>query len=269
MALDFTNAITDRVNCGSDVTLDDLLTGTYMVWVYPTAVNGTTRSIIHKGAFGTGYRFLRMTNGDFFVGVRRLTTNLRAESNTTPIGANSWQFLAGVHDTGGVNGDQRLFYGTLTSLVAEVGGYVTQTVGAGVVPSNAATDQMVGNNDTPNAGFSGHIAIAAIWNRMLSLGELQAQQFRPHPTNGCVLFLHLGYNLVAAQPDWSGNGNNGVVVGATLEDHVPLGPPFGFDLETAGIWEVAVPPVGQPTMIRTQGVPTGPGYKDRVKKWNF
>jgi hypothetical protein len=27
-------------------------------------------------------------------------------------------------------------------------------------------------------------------------------------------------------------------------------------------------PAGQPTMIRTQGVPTGPGYKDRPRKWN-
>ena len=26
---------------------------------------------------------------------------------------------------------------------------------------------------------------------------------------------------------------------------------------------------GQPTMIRTQGIPTGPGYRDRPGKWNF
>jgi len=28
-------------------------------------------------------------------------------------------------------------------------------------------------------------------------------------------------------------------------------------------------PEGQPTMIRTQGIPTGPGYRDRPSKWNF
>lgn len=28
------------------------------------------------------------------------------------------------------------------------------------------------------------------------------------------------------------------------------------------------PTPGQPVMIRTQGIPTGPGYKDRPGKWN-
>ena len=27
-------------------------------------------------------------------------------------------------------------------------------------------------------------------------------------------------------------------------------------------------PAGQPVMIRTQGIPTGPGYRDRPGKWN-
>lgn len=27
--------------------------------------------------------------------------------------------------------------------------------------------------------------------------------------------------------------------------------------------------VGQPTMIRTWGIPTGPGYRDRPGKWNL
>ena len=29
------------------------------------------------------------------------------------------------------------------------------------------------------------------------------------------------------------------------------------------------PPAGQPVMIRMQGVPTMPGYRDRPGKWNF
>lgn len=29
------------------------------------------------------------------------------------------------------------------------------------------------------------------------------------------------------------------------------------------------PPAGQPTMIRMQGVPTMPGYRDRPQKWNI
>jgi hypothetical protein len=29
------------------------------------------------------------------------------------------------------------------------------------------------------------------------------------------------------------------------------------------------PVAGQPTMIRTWGIPTGPGYRDRPGKWNL
>ena len=28
-------------------------------------------------------------------------------------------------------------------------------------------------------------------------------------------------------------------------------------------------PIGQPVMVRMQGVPTMPGYKDRIGKWNI
>ena len=31
----------------------------------------------------------------------------------------------------------------------------------------------------------------------------------------------------------------------------------------------AAPTVGQPVMVRMQGVPTMPGYRDRPGKWNF
>ena len=45
------------------------------------------------------------------------------------------------------------------------------------------------------------------------------------------MFTHYGFNKVAAQPDWSGAGNNGTVGGSpTVVDHVPLGPPFGWDV---------------------------------------
>jgi hypothetical protein len=52
----------------------------------------------------------------------------------------------------------------------------------------------------------------------------------PRPIAGCVGFWHLGANGVGTQPDWSGNANAGTVTGATVSDHVPLGPWFGYDL---------------------------------------
>ena len=52
--------------------------------------------------------------------------------------------------------------------------------------------------------------------------------------------------IPGTQPDWSGNGNSGAVTGATVADHVPLGPPFGFDPEWQGITTVAAGGVTMP-----------------------
>ena len=66
-----------------------------------------------------------------------------------------------------------------------------------------------------------------VHNTDLALAEIQRQQFRPHPLASTLVFCMLGYAGTGTQPDWSGNGNNGTVTGATVADHVPLGA-FGF-----------------------------------------
>ena len=69
----------------------------------------------------------------------------------------------------------------------------------------------------------------------LTLNQIIAQQYRPHVRSDSQVFMHLGFNGTGTQPDLTGKGNNGTVTGAVVADHVPLGPPFGFDIPWAPV----------------------------------
>jgi len=90
-------------------------------------------------------------------------------------------------------------------------------------------------------GWDGNIAIVAVVDRVLTLGEIQSWQFRPRVVSGTKLFCHLGYDGVGDQADWSGTVGTGTNTGATQADHVPLGPTFGLDLNSPGSVDLEVP----------------------------
>lgn len=240
MALSFPNA-TDRVECGSNAVLDNLTKGTYAAWIYPNGITSDSR-IVQKGLAASGIRNMGIDGasgaGKLYVYAYRPTIVLMI-SSTGLVTDTTWQFVAGTFDSTLTDNDQHLYRGTLTSAVTEAATYSARTVGSGALGDNSATNQSIGNRAPAGAyPFLGVIAWVGIWNRQLSLGELQAQQFRPHVTSGCVLFMHLGYAGTGTQPDWSGNGNNGTVTGATVSAHVPLRPVFG-----ANAWTPYIPPV--------------------------
>lgn len=221
MALLFTSGTSDKVDCGSGASLDDLAAGTFLAWVYPTALKADD-TIVVKTAQSTGMRnFIAVGSGALRVDIDR-ATDLVIVSSASVLSTDSWQFVAAVFNTGGADADQKLFHGTLTSLAAETG-YQVQQVGSGAVVSDAAHNLFIGNFNSGTFGaFAGRIAWVAHWNRVLTLAEIRAQQFRPHKTSGCVLFMHLGFNGTGTQPDHSGNFNSGTVTGATVAPHVPL-----------------------------------------------
>lgn len=259
MALLFSDASTDRVDIGSNASLDNLATGTMIAWCFPVTPGGAD-VISGKAPAGFGaYREFAIASANLRLSfiLNRATTDLNAFSGNNVITAGQWNYYGCVWDVGGANGDQKLFVGDLTTIVAEIGSYTIQTVGAGAQSDDSGSSQGIGNyveEAGSNFSFEGDIAFFAIWNRVLTLGELRAQQFRPHVTNGCVGFYHLGFNGTGTQADWSGNGNSGSVTGATTSDHVPLGPPFGFS--DVNPYEVAV--VGNPLNYGSLGL-TGVG----------
>lgn len=231
MALLF-SASTDKVTAGSNAALDDLTTATYLAWVYPTST--ADGRICMKGLFnGTGARHLSVTpgGGHLQISVERATTNLEATASANAVTLNTWNFVAGVHNTGGANGDQKLYIGTLAAPAAEVATYSVRAVGTGAPNSNASATQIIGNKSNDAVPFPGRIAWLGIWRRELPLGEIRQQQFRLYPSPGCVFWMPLGLQSGAssAQLDYSGWGNHGTVTGAVrAEDTYRLVKPFGY-----------------------------------------
>src|SRR3990167_4230892 len=225
MALSFGSWTTNKVNVGSNSVLDNPAVGTLFAWAYPTSF------VANAGFYGKGAGLfsrnptftLSGTAGAISFIINRASTHLTIISGSSFLSTNLWQCVTAVWNVNGVNGDQRLYVGNLTTAIAEVGSYANQAVGLGTPVDRSADDAAIGNRDaTASNGFSGFLALIAIWDRVLSLDELVSIQFRPRVTNGCVGFWCLGYNGTGTQPDWSGNANNGTVTGATVADHVPI-----------------------------------------------
>lgn len=225
-ARDFTS--TDVINYGSSASVDGPPdnAGTALLWVFPDA--STTGTWVVKGAPQL-FIFNPLTTG-IQVTHARATTSLLAQTafaNMATYGNGKWCFVGATWDTAGANGDQQLWHGDLTTIVAEASSYsVAQRVGSGTVTSTAADNFLAGNRAAGTIPLDGKIAWVGLWNRRLSLGEMKDQQFWPHVTSGNVVFDWVGFSA-SPEPDWSGNGNAGTVTGTTLYPNVPLGVRFG------------------------------------------
>lgn len=231
MSLDFSGGVSDLVNHGSDSSLDNVYVGTILMWLYPHTAFVDNERYLAKGG---GRKFIgtKGTAGNFEFEIGRAALSLAMYGDEVDVmSLNTWHVVAAVWDSGGSNSDQKLYLGSLTETIAELSGYSRQRVGSGAEDDNAAYDLAIGNSEAGNLNFSGRIAVAAMWNRQLSLGELRAQQFRPHVTNGCVLFVRCGWNGTGTQPDWSGKKNHGTLEGSPdVAPHVPLPKAFASPL---------------------------------------
>lgn len=225
MALLFGGAATDRVDHGSGSSVDNLNPLTFAAWIYPTSLSNAL-TIFQKGTFGTGTAraFTIRADGNLNMAVSRATTATSYRTNTTPLSANVWRFVAVTFDSGAGAGQVvNIYTGALTAAATEAT-YGTATDGSGAVGDDSAHPFVVGNDATatPASAFPGRIAVAAYFNRVLSLVEIQSFQFRRYPLSGCVLRAEYGYAGTGAQQDYSGSGNTGTVTGATVADHVPI-----------------------------------------------
>lgn len=232
MALTLVDNSTDNVNYGSGSGLDSptLTAATLMFWVYPTTVANALRQVIgKKGAANTGWVVVKRgadgTNWAFLVD--RATTD--AGVDITGVQANVWQYMAYSWNVGAT--DFHSYLGTLSAVATEISAGVA--TGSGAQVDDSAESLIVGQGNQNATGM--RMGIVQIVNRVLTLAEIQHLQFHPYPIPGTVLYTHLGLTGTGTQPDWSGNGNTGTVTGATVSEHVPLGPFFGWDSDEAYI----------------------------------
>jgi len=233
MALLF-DADGEKVDHGSASDLDSMAVGTLLYIVRPSVVN-TNHHIFRKG-IATFSRLLFGSTGNIEFGKHRTTTNLTVVTTGTPVTANVWQAIAASWNLSGADGDQHLYHGNLGGAITEQA-YGLRVVGSGT-HDDAASDWTVGcRSDTGAAAFRGEIARQQVWDRQLSLSEINIAVYEY--LSGSILHSEYGYNGVGTQVDYSGKGHAGTVTGATeATSHAPVAlawdPPSDF-MGLAGI----------------------------------
>lgn len=151
-------------------------------------------------------------------------TAINYVTNDAPLSANAWRCVAATMDTSVTSSCIHIYTGSLTANMVERA-YGTSDNGSGTSTNDDSAKKLfLGNIAADTQAFVGDIGPIALFNRILSLGEIQSWQFRPRLLAGCVGFWRLGRNGTSVQPDLSGNGNAGTVeTGITRVADVPLG----------------------------------------------
>lgn len=219
---------------------------TWLGWVYITTFTSGRRTMAKNAQDGNGGPNMILTGTTEFQGnFAASVVNATATSTGVSLALNTWYCLGMTFDPNAAQ-QIHLFVGSLTALMAEVAyaGGSTNIVGT----SASLADLTIGNWSGTGLAFQGRIAHAAQFNRVLTLAEQQQWQFRPaRPlTSGCVFLAIPGLVGTGTQPDYSGNGNTGAVTGATVGDHVPLGPMFGWRSQWRGAFRAAADLAGAP-----------------------
>lgn len=232
--LTYTNNSSDRIDTPAGATVDTLSTFTYLIWFFNTGVGN--QRFFTKGT--TNQKLWRNeTNGTDHVFVCSRTSGTTSDNFRTNDGlivTNAWAFLGVTRDP---NAGTILhgYRGSLTSQVIENTSYQSNVNGSLVDDTDAGGGFKIGNLFANNGAFSGNIAWVGVWNRVLTLPEMQALQYNPQVTSGNVLFIYPGYNGLGTQIDFSGNANHGTVTGTTMANtEIPISIP-PWHLSTLGV----------------------------------
>lgn len=230
MALLF-DASSEDVDHGAGPQIDGNSPFTVGIWLNPSTVSASNRQVGgNTCSLSTNARL--MTSASSGTGVMRIlvpvaggSTLREATSVTSTISASAWQFVVFKHDSGDTP-MCRMYHGDLTTVVTEVS-YSSNDNNSGT-PRAADGNLIIGADPGNGIPFEGDIACVMVWpTTALTLAQIRQIQFLFYPQfSGCELFSHYGWNGTSGCVDWSGNGNNGTITGATVSDHVPILPAF-------------------------------------------
>ena len=229
MALDFT-AASDRVSIAADASINNLSAFTCLIWFYTDSSASDAQVYFRKGENPSRVTLERLSgDADDFEGqVRHATTHATTRTTGVNKPINTHFFTAMTFGDAQATNRIRIYTATLGNIVVEAS-YSTQTDGVGSQNDDSSYPLILGNQSNFNERLLGRMAFYHLVSSELTLSEIIEQQYHPHVRSDSQVFMHLGFNGTGTQPDWSGNGNSGTVTGTVVADHVPLGPPFGFD----------------------------------------
>ncbi len=199
------NATTTEVSYGSAAALDDLALAAFSisVWVNADTVGeGNTGRIATKRPTDDNGGWLFFTDATASLGFQTVDgasaaeANQRGANNAAPL--NQWNQVILTYDD---DGDQK---GHIYVAGSEIS-YDTDTAGVqGVAASDADGNFILGNDEAASRTFDGHMAHFAVWNRVLTAGEIAALAAGYSP-----LFFLSGMQLYApldaSTQDYMGN----------------------------------------------------------------
>lgn len=210
-ALNF-DTTADTINHGSGASIDNLGTFTWAMWVKPRTGVGNDSYLTKNGSFSDGKIMLSPDlGGDLQVVIGRATTDLNIFTTVNFLTLDAWNFMVFTFDgsTGTIYG------GSNTSKAVSIALNGSGTQGSGAISNNdAASDLILGVNSVLGLGsMPMEILWFGVWNRALSLAEIQSQQFYPRKTAGNVINAWAGFTGMSTIADWSGSGNTGTISG--------------------------------------------------------
>lgn len=234
-ALTFGGATTDRCIVTTATSNQNFDPFTLLMWVYPTTLTANRR-FIHRNTAGASNNYVSLngTGGNLQLFVGRTGTDTSYITSSTPLSVTSqWYYVAVVYDSAAAAGEVvNMYTGSLTATAVEAT-YGTATDGTGTTEADSANNLVIGNNAGFGAAFQGRIGYFSYINKALTAAEVQSVQFRPRDWmkyTETKIFHVMGFSGTTTQVDWSGNSNSCAITGATVSNHVPLGPLFGFNI---------------------------------------
>lgn len=220
----FGAATSDRLDCGSGATIDNLTTYTWTAWVRATTLTDGRQMLSKNDGSGVAEKgfSLNGAGGDTRQRVGYNTTDSNFITNTTPLSSAVWKFLAWTFDSGATPqtavwvGDERAAVAAAT--------FGTSTAGSTTINSDAAINFLIGNNGALTLAFQGDIGPVTVHNAVLTEAQINTVRAQTMNAPSAVMVIPVGYNATATHTDWTGTGNNCTVTGATRtgDPQIPL-----------------------------------------------
>lgn len=136
--------------------------------------------------------------------------------------------------------------------------------GTGITPGGAATAR--GSSTTPSVTSGSLSNVERLWLGSVGIEGKNSDSFT-QDTDGWSDLTATGNSAGSPTGNTAVRGGYKVATQASDTYNPVLGSSRDYATGIAALLETGVP-AGQPTQIRTQGVPTGSGSKDRPGKWN-
>jgi hypothetical protein len=229
MAITLTDASADTIDCGAGVTVP-ASNLTFALWTYSTG-NSQNNGIMGRfedGSDNSNEFVVRSGAENIAIFFKYGTTGADARSDGGAYVDNVWSFVAATIDS---SKNPKLYKGNLTTVVVETGYTVGPNQGVGTFTQSSNNFRIGSREPAANRGFGGRIGPSYFLDVTLTAAELESLKWGFIPQRGNLKGFWLpGFHGATNSPDLSGQGNNATITGGVVADHVPLGPPFGFDI---------------------------------------